>query len=635
MATKRIEDIIISLLDKQDHSPKSLMDKRITGTSEVCTEENCDGTVAVIDGKLIVKNPVGLGKYPTISPGPAVKVIANGHPVSDIEIVTENTHLEVSIQDEEPESDFQIVISEDELDAYCSILYRPGKRYRLADQDEKNHLLLRAEVTAQIRPSVITLAEVNNQLAALGIIHGIMLEELEKELKEPTGKPVLVARGIAPVPAQDPWVEYFFDINDRILPQVVDNGRVDYLEHGQIQTVKIGTVLALKHPPIPGKSGLTITGKEIKAGEIRDIEINIGKGVELVDDGQKAVATLDGRPVLRGLNKTIHILPQLTVRGDVDISTGHVKFNGDVVVQGNVMERLVVQASGRVTVLGNIYSGRIIAGDHVYIKGNVVNSQICAGGNSAFFARVIPIFNALQSELSGIVAAVGQLKSNAMFLMQDLHIKGDGNLIKLLIDAKFRKIPKMVEILDESAQSAVYKLESIITDFIKLLKLKLTGTGPLNIRSLDEVVQIQQLCTEIIRQGEESIQAKANVTVRYAQNCFIEATGFVQVFGQGSYQTQIFAGKEVEVLGVFRGGEIRAGRSVKISVAGSNAAVQTKIEVGEKGTVAISKVFPNVQIKVGRQTFKSDYGIQNFQCYQNSQNNLIIEGNKMGGIINA
>ncbi len=642
MGKKSIEEIIIEALESTPRSgngsPSNGSPSQNLASLEKEMERprkiNSDGTIKVQDGRIIIKNPVGYGKYPTISPSMGINVFVNGKPVKDREIVTEETRLEVIIEQDEPHSGLDILVSEDELEAYCTIKLTPGKLYRLSNKNESNHIVIQREVIEAVFPAAPGLADVKKRLLDMGIQYGVVLDQLENELKYPTGQPVLVAKGIPPIPSQDSIVDYLFEMGDNAGgPSTI--GRIDYLDRMNFQSVEVGTVLAVKHPPVPGKDGLTVKGKEIPAGQTKDSSLNVGKGVILVDGGQKAVAAASGRPVLTGAGRVINVIPLLTIPGDVDISTGHVKFNGDVLIQGNVMEGLLVYATGRVTVLGSVYSAAIVSNSNIYIKNNVVNSKLHAGGIAAFFNRVLPVLRQLRNYLNGIDSAVKQLKNNKMFLMQDLHIKGDGNLIKLLIDAKFKEVPKIVEILGEYTKSSVYTLDPLITQFISLVQMKFKGAGPLTITSMIELDQIRQRLDEIIQHGEEGDSGPADVSMGYVQSSVVEATGSVGVFRKGSYQTDIYAGKDVEISGVCRGGDINAGGNVKVSDLGSGALVLTRIKLNELGRVTASRVFPNVHISVGGKVFKTDYVVQNFKCYWNPNKGLIIDNSNLGGIANA
>lgn len=635
MPHKSVEDIINKVLTSQKQPVSSSM--AMAEVEPPHEGGNRDGTIAVVSGRVIIKKPLGTGKYPTISPGQGLKVLVDNELVEDIAVLTEDNDLQIVLPDEEPYSEFDILVSGDELEAYLVVNMHYGKKYRLVDQEPTQHLLLKAEIAETIVPRAISMEQVQEKLQSLGIRFGINLEAIKQELKAPSGKRVLIAQGIPPVPSKDGFIEYTFDMVERKLKPVLNNERVDYLDRGQFQTVNVGTVLAIKHPPVLGQAGISVKGHEIPVTEPKDVEIQVGQGVNLVNQGQKAVATSAGRPVAIGKTRTITILTQLKIPGDVDIKTGHIRFEGDVLIGGNVMEGLLVQAKGRVTVMGNVYSARIIAGEDIIINHNIVGSKISAGGSAAFFSRILPILKQLQEELRGVNYAVEQLKSNPMFLMQDLKIQGDANLIKLLIDIKFKKIPKLVDCLGIVAQSVVYELESPVLWLIETLKNKLTGLGPLSIKSTSELDDILIRLVEVIDIGEETVNKIANVVARYAQNSTIEATGSVKIFGEGSYQSNIYSGKEVEIAGVCRGGEVKANGDVAVVNLGSNAAVTTKVETSQNGEIRANRVFPNVFLKVGQQSFKSEYILENVKCFYDRLKGFNVMSNcfDKGGVKNA
>jgi uncharacterized protein (DUF342 family) len=72
------------------------------------------------------------------------------------------------------------------------------------------------------------------------------------------------------------------------------------------------------------------------------------------------------------------------IEGDIDYSTGHVDFHGDVVVKGSVRALFRVKATGSVTIGENVETGaRIEAGGDILISGGVVGETtvLHAGGN--------------------------------------------------------------------------------------------------------------------------------------------------------------------------------------------------------------------------------------------------------------
>ncbi|KNZ69801.1 hypothetical protein Tfer_1411 [Thermincola ferriacetica] len=629
---RKIEDLIKEVLESPLNNSERA-EQISTGTDYIeindnrgiSSTENQDGSVCVKNGKIIISYPKGTGKYASVSPGDGVMFLVNGMEVGDKVLLTEDIHLQIVFDEEKPQSNLEITISDDGLEAYLTVQRQPYRKYRLADQEASQHLVLKKEVVEEILPPPVDLAEVLEELESLGIKSGIDFAALERELKAPTGEKIVIARGRPPVLPQDAYVEYLFSNDQRISKEMRDAGRIDYLDKGQFQSVEMGTVLAVKRPPVPGKKGVTVTGKEIPVGEPKDVQINVGEGACLVNNGQKAVAVIAGRPVLAGKQRLIKVLPELTVPGDVNISTGHIRFKGDVVIHGNVLEGLIVQATGRVTVLGNVYSGQIFAGGSIFIGQSLIGGLVTAGGEGAFLNRILPGVNLLLKMLANIKKNIKQLKSNPNFSVGDLNIKGDGNLIKLLIDMKYKELPAIVANLSSHLKSVRYKPSSEIINCINVMTEKLTGLGPLNIKSLDELTDIEKMLAEITRIAEESAEiAEADVTVKYVQNATVEATGSIYIAGQGCYRTNLYAGKDITIAGICRGGEITAEGDISVSQLGAGSAVLTKISTKESGVIKAQKVYPNVILKIGHHSYKAHSEMQNVYCCWDDDKGLFV-----------
>src|SRR5690606_24180349 len=82
---------------------------------------------------------------------------------------------------------------------------------------------------------------------------------------------------------------------------------------------------------------------------------------------------------------TLEVRPSLEIAGDVDLSTGHVRFDGDVAVRGNVADEMIIEAGGDVLVHGSVDRAQIRAAKKVDIRGGTVQSRIEAGDNARLF----------------------------------------------------------------------------------------------------------------------------------------------------------------------------------------------------------------------------------------------------------
>ena len=80
-------------------------------------------------------------------------------------------------------------------------------------------------------------------------------------------------------------------------------------------------------------------------------------------------ATSDGMATQSG--EKLAVLPLLTIESDVDFRTGHVEFDGSLVIQGSVRPGFRVEATGSIQVLGLLDGGSVTAGGDVQIGGIV------------------------------------------------------------------------------------------------------------------------------------------------------------------------------------------------------------------------------------------------------------------------
>ncbi|MBP9015941.1 MAG: DUF342 domain-containing protein, partial [Candidatus Atribacteria bacterium] len=150
-------------------------------------------------------------------------------------------------------------------------------------------------------------------------------------------------------------------------------GQVNLFDFLKIPEVKEGDVLAELIPPGEGVPGQDIFGKEIPALPGRPAKIRVGKNVELIEEGAKAIAKVAGRPVMVG--KTISVLPIFELDGDVGTSTGNISFVGSVVVRGTVQSGFKVEAEGDIEIWGNVEAATVQSQGNVVVRGGIFGRE--------------------------------------------------------------------------------------------------------------------------------------------------------------------------------------------------------------------------------------------------------------------
>jgi len=339
-----------------------------------------DGTIEIKEGVARVKNPVGGGKYPSlIVNDQSIEVYINGKRAVGSCVVTEKDWIQFIPKKIHPVTRVEVKVTPDRMQAILKIERVPGRKYFLRDIEASNSVMISGDYEEIPAPD-ISVSQCIQELIKNGVLpEFILIEEIEKLLKSSKNGSAVVARGRPPIDGVDSRVKYFFVHRSYRNPDFNTDKKVDMMDHTIIPTVKVGEILAEKIvPAIPGMDGMTVTGEVIKARPAREAVFKAGKGAVLLDNN-RIVATIPGRPVLeRGI---VRVNPVLTVPSDVNVDTGNIRFDGDVVVNGDVKDGLKVVAGGNIIVYGNCYHATIKGGRNIEIYGKVIRCKIMAGSN--------------------------------------------------------------------------------------------------------------------------------------------------------------------------------------------------------------------------------------------------------------
>ncbi|HUU29883.1 MAG TPA: FapA family protein [archaeon] len=215
-----------------------------------------------------------------------------------------------------------------------------------------------------------------------GIVYGILDEEIENIFRQVRfEESVLTAQGVRVVNEKDGQIKYYFDTE--LKPLEDEYGKLDYKELNLIQNVKKGDKLAEYFPPEKGVEGCTIFGKKIPPKEGAHPPLPSGKNAQQDPKNPNLlIAEIDGSVRLKG--KSVEVEPVVTIKKDVDFSTGNINFNGSVFINGDVKSGFSVKAKNDVQVNGVVEEAVIEAGGDVLLKTGFVGrskGKIIAQGN--------------------------------------------------------------------------------------------------------------------------------------------------------------------------------------------------------------------------------------------------------------
>jgi len=233
-------------------------------------------------------------------------------------------------------------------------------------------------VKHHLRPST-TVEDIKSMLAQRDITYGIIPdEEIQNYIDTPElhKENFLVAKGDETIQPKDDEIVYHFE-RERKTGTEKEDGAMDFKDRGETPHVVAGQLVAERILGSPGQEGRTIFGDVQRVNKYERKSLLCGKGIQLSPDRNKAYAKLSGMPVVSQRDQ-LAIENELMVHGDVDMKTGHIKYEGFVNVRGVVESNFFVRAQ-RLTAQG-IMAAKIQTTGDVKVKGGIIGATINTKG---------------------------------------------------------------------------------------------------------------------------------------------------------------------------------------------------------------------------------------------------------------
>jgi len=241
------------------------------------------------------------------------------------------------------------------------------------------HDRLSATILAE-NPGDVSPDDVMALIAENGIQANCVDEDIIKEyLQSASQDPLNIAEGRAAEPGKPAHFTYKFDIDALKIGTMQEDGTIDWKNRGEIPQTQPGDILAEKHPGSEGTPGLDIFGNAVPAPAPKDIPFKIESGVQVSEDGTKALATTEGMPKLSASGE-LSVCPTLFITGDVGVETGHVDYDGHIEVSGSVQSGYKIK--GKSLNVQEIYEAEITLNDDLVVAGGIFNTTISSGGHT-------------------------------------------------------------------------------------------------------------------------------------------------------------------------------------------------------------------------------------------------------------
>lgn len=216
-------------------------------------------------------------------------------------------------------------------------------------------------------------AKIRSELARLGVVHGIDDAEIARAAQlavNQSVRGVCVARAADARPGQPGRLEKLGGMD---ATQTVAPDAASFIPVAMMDLVIKDQVIARYVPPTPGRAGTDILGVSIPAEDGAPMEIEIGPNVRCDESNATFYATSPGRLAMSGGAITVQNI--LEVDGDLDIATGHTRFDGELLVHGDIRSDLSVIVDGDIAVRGGVEAAKVSS-----IGGSIIIQQGIRGG---------------------------------------------------------------------------------------------------------------------------------------------------------------------------------------------------------------------------------------------------------------
>lgn len=218
----------------------------------------------------------------------------------------------------------------------------------------------------------ITREMIDEYLENQGIQFGIDPDKIEEFVTNDACGRVIVAHGVPAIQSVPEKIRFFFNHGGKPKPSVQPDGRVDFRSLNLVENVTAGQVVAEITPAIAGSLGRDIFGNSLIPDPVHPLQIELGKNVRRIKNS--ILATVDGCPKYDG--RRLDVVTDITISGDIGVSTGNITAVGNLIVTGSVMRGFEVKCGGDMRVNGFIDEALVtVDGNLVVDQGIATQSQ--------------------------------------------------------------------------------------------------------------------------------------------------------------------------------------------------------------------------------------------------------------------
>ena len=248
-----------------------------------------NGKKKVVLGKIIVINPVGEGKYPTITPSSKGMLTINGKEIYETTKVNESDEIEF-LSNDKLSKNIKVDISKDKMEAYISFEYKNAVKINIKDSNPVENLVIDVYEEEMDCRGLLSKEEIEQLLKEANVIYGVKEEAIEEITKAQNGGRVLVAEGLKPIDAIDEKIEFVFNKED---VSIGEYEKIDYKNINKINGVEATAIIGKVIKGEDSKFGINVFGQEVKPKKNKRKIIRCGNGCNILDDN--IIAEISGQ----------------------------------------------------------------------------------------------------------------------------------------------------------------------------------------------------------------------------------------------------------------------------------------------------------------------------------------------------
>lgn len=550
------------------------------------------GTTAlsIVDQQIVIQGDVGSAVPATIViPNHAyLQVRVDGEPVTGHVEVYPQTRVEIEYKDEPPVRQAVVSVSTDGMEATLEITLKSGRRFFLPDR-EPTALLDLVIVEEEWPAQPYQLDEVQSLLADQKIVYNVQMDAIQALLATRQSGCCVCAIG---KPVTEGVPEHY----EMLVKEPAETRIIGVIPLRPILTVRAGTALARRVPAVQGVSGIDVFGNARHPAQLRSQLPRLGKGVVAQDD--VLYAARGGRVVQ--LPRLLDVAEEFEIDGSLSAVDGHVEFDGDVLIRGDVNEGVQIVAGGQVVVAGSVQGAMISGEAGIIISGSAFQAHLCAGTRIRSLRELADLLRQLIDDLDAFQRAVQQLNQALSHRSAKVDL---GRVTAALLTDKFAHVPTWRPRLYEWVNMHHSVIGAAWREWIEQLADNFQLERMQAVTDVKEWLALKQRITAKFDAIPDEAEQDVDLQVKGAQNTKLECTGNVIVTGQGLYQCQIQAGNTVRALGVpgaLTSCDITAGRSVEAREIGSPAETEIRITItSSEGYVKAGLIHAGASLSIG------------------------------------